>query len=139
MVSNVYNSCIVDMAHGRLDYSLDIFKVMLVTEKYAFDQRGHRRRSDVQHEAVGTGYTSGGAVVRVFISAPEDIEGVAIEFGSAEWTRASVVARGCVVYKSRGGLPTDDELVAFVDFGKDVASTDAAFTVSFSAPLTFRT
>jgi hypothetical protein len=46
------------------------------------------------------------------------------------WASSSITARAGVVYKSRGGAATADELVAFLDFVSDVTSTAATFTVT---------
>jgi hypothetical protein len=43
-----------------------------------------------------------------------------------------------VIYKHRGGASTADELVGYVDFGADIASTAGNFAVTFSTPLTIQ-
>jgi len=40
-----------------------------------------------------------------------------------------------VVYKSRGGASSADELVCYLDFGSDVVSTNGTFSVSVTSPL----
>ena len=57
---------------------------------------------------------------------------VDITLGGASWTTATITARYAVYYKARGGASSADELVAVVDFGSDVTSTAATFTLSAS-------
>jgi hypothetical protein len=50
---------------------------------------------------------------------------------------ATITAAGAVIYKARGGTADADELVAFIDFGGDVSSTGATFSVGVST-ITFQ-
>jgi len=61
-----------------------------------------------------------------------------ITFAITSWTTATITARAGVIYKSRGGLASADELVAYVDFGTDVTSTAGTFSVTISSPLRFQ-
>ena len=57
---------------------------------------------------------------------------VTLSFAAVSWSTATITARGAVYYKSRGGASSADELVAYVDFGGDVSSTGATFTLGSS-------
>jgi len=55
-----------------------------------------------------------------------------ISLGAASWTGATITARGAVYFKSRGGAANLDELVAYIDFVTDVASTNGTFNLTVS-------
>ena len=61
-----------------------------------------------------------------------------ISFSNPSWTSSTITARAGVIYKSRGGASSADELVAYVDFGADVSSTSGTFIVTFTGPLRFQ-
>lgn len=139
MPSLIYNSCIDDLAKGNIDFDTDTFKVMLVTSTYTPDKDTHLKRSSVTNEVSNSGtYASGGSASSVTVTKDTVNDRVDITFGSVNWTSATITARAAVIYKSRGGASSADELVAYVDFGSDVTSTNGTFTVTFSSPLRFQ-
>lgn len=139
MASLIYNSCIDDLAKGNIDFDTDTFKVMLVTSTYTADKDTHLKRSSVTNEVSNSGtYASGGSASSVTVTKDTVNDRVDITFGSVNWTSATITARAAVIYKSRGGASSADELVAYVDFGSDVTSTNGTFTVTFSSPLRFQ-
>jgi hypothetical protein len=120
MSSLVYNSGLEDALTGNIDFASDKFKVMLVGGGYA-PNRGHTK-ADVTDEVSGLGYVSGGADAQIVVTKGDDK--VDVEMGSASWQRATITARGAVYYKDGG------ELVAYIDFGSDVVSTNGEFSLS---------
>ena len=132
MASLVYNSCIDDMARGAIDFDTDTFKVMLVTSTYTPNKDTHDKRDDVTNEVSGTGYTAGGVASACTVTKDTANDKVTLSFAAVSWATATITARGAVYYKSRGGASSADELVAYVDFGGDVSSTGATFTLGSS-------
>lgn len=132
MASLIYNSCIDDMAKGAIDFDTDTFKAMLVTSTYAANKDTHTKRSDVTNEVTGTGYTTGGATSTVTVTKDTANDKVTISLGAVSWATATITARGAVLYKSRGGASSADELVCYVDFGGDVTATGATFSLGAS-------
>lgn len=51
---------------------------------------------------------------------------------AASWASSTITARYAVLYKSRGGASSSDELVCLEDFTSDKTSTNGTFTVTFS-------
>lgn len=138
MASLVYNSCIRDAVTGAIDFDTDTFKMMLVTSSYSAS-KAHAKRSDITNEVTGTGYTSGGNACSVSVAAVDNTNNdVEISFTVTSWTSATITARAGVIYKSRGGASSADELVGYVDFGSDVSSTNGTFAVTVSSPLKFQ-
>lgn len=132
MASLIYNSAADDMARGAIDFDTDTFKIMLVTSTYTANKDSHDKRDDVTNEVTGTGYTAGGATVACTVTKDTANDKVTLAFASTSWATATITARGAVIYKSRGGSSSADELVAYVDFGSDFSSTAATFTVGAS-------
>lgn len=136
MASLVYNSFMRDIATGSIDCDTDTFKMLLVTSSYTAS-KSHSKRSDVTNEvSSGNGYTSGGNACALTVSATDNLNNkVDISFNVTSWTSATITARGGVIYKSRGGSASSDELVGYVDFLSDITSTNGTFAVTVSTPL----
>lgn len=138
MPSLIYNSAVRDAAIGSIDFDADTFRVMLVTSTYAPNKDTHTKRSDVTDEVSGTGYTAGGGSTTATVTLDTANDRVDVSFSSVTFTTATITARAAVIYKSRGGLASADELVAYVDFNSDVSATAANFVTTFSTPLRFQ-
>lgn len=132
MASLVYNSAVDDMARGLIDFDTDTFKAMLVTSAYTPNKDTHDKRDDITNEVTGTGYTAGGTTCAVTVTKDTTNDKVTITLGSVSWSSSTITARGCVYYKSRGGASSADEIVAYNDFGGDVATTGGTFSVAAS-------
>ncbi len=132
MASLIYNSALDDMARNNIDFDTDTFKVMLTTSSYSEDKDADLKRSDITNEVTGTGYTAGGAAATVTVTKDTTNDRIDISLGAASWTTSTITARKAVYYKSRGGASSADEVVAVVDFGSDVTSTGATFSLSAS-------
>ena len=78
---------------------------------------------------VGTGYTAGG---KVLTGAAVSLDGdtAILDFSDPSWPDATITARGALIYNAT----QSNKAVAVLDFGADVASTAAAFTVQLPAP-----
>jgi hypothetical protein len=81
-------------------------------------------------EATGSGYTAGGQALAGF-SATLDGDTAVLDWTTdPSWANATITARGALIYNSSKG----NKAVAVLDFGADVTSTNAAFTVALPAP-----
>ena len=136
MASLVYNSFMRDVVTGAVDCDTDTFKMMLVTSTYTAT-KSHAKRSDVTNEvAAGSGYTTGGNACALTVAATDNVNNdVEISFSVTSWTSATITARAGVIYKSRGGASSADELVGYVDFLSNITSTNGTFAVTVSTPL----
>lgn len=136
MASLIYLSMLEDEARGAIDFDTDTFKAMLVQSGYTPNKTTHTKRSDVTSEASGTGYTAGGTAVTCTVAKVTGSNNVTLTFSNPSWATATISAAGIVIYKSRGGASTADELVAFGDFGGTITSSGGTFAVTFSSPIT---
>ena len=137
MASLIYNSCVRDANQGDIDFNTDTFKMMLVTSTYSASKT-HSKRSDITNEVTGVGYTAGGNAAAATVTLDNVNNRVDISWSITRWTTATITARAGVIYKSRGGLASADELVGYVDFGSDVTSTAGTFSVTVSSPLRYQ-
>jgi hypothetical protein len=132
MADLIYNSAIDDMARGAIDFDTDTFKIMLVTSSYTPNKDTHDRRDDVTNEVTGTGYSTGGSTIACTVTKDTGNDKVTLQFASTSWASSTITARAAVVYKSRGGASSADELVFYNDFDADVSTTNGTFTVAAS-------
>ena len=132
MVSLIYNSAIDDMARGAIDADTDSFKAMLVTSSYTPNKDTDLKRSAVTNEVSGTGYTAGGVASVCTVTKDTANDKVTLSFAAVSWASSTITARALVIYKSRGGASSADELVCYVDFGSDVSSSGGTFSVTSS-------
>lgn len=134
MASGVYPSAVRDAFIGNVDYDTDTFYGMLLVNTYTPDFDTHVKRSSLTaHEASGTGYTAGGSVISVTVSAfNTGTNTQSITLGGFTLSTSSVTARYCAYYKRRGGADTADELIGLNDFGSDKTSVAGDFVVNSS-------
>jgi hypothetical protein len=132
MASLIYNSFVDDMARGAIDLDTDTFKVLLVTSSYTPNKDTDLKRSAVTNEVSGTGYTAGGVTIACTVTKDTANDRVTLSFAAVNWATSTITARAAVIYKSRGGAASSDELVCYVDFGGDVSSSSATFSLGSS-------
>lgn len=127
-----YGNGLLNVLKGNVDFDNDTFKIMLTTSSYTPDQDAHDYRNDVTNEVSPSGtYVAGGAT----------LAGVSVTYDSASneariawtpdpsFTSATITARTAVIYKSRGGASSADELIAYCTESSDVTSTAGTFTI----------
>lgn len=128
-MSFIYSSAVDDILSGRIAFGTDRFRVMLVGEGYV-PRPSHRRRSDVRGEIIGEGYALGGLDIEIIKRpGPDKVD---ISLGGALLRESTLDARGAVYFKNNGGSPQDDELIAWIDFGRVVTSLHGDWTLSAS-------
>jgi hypothetical protein len=130
-----YGNGLLNVTKGLIDLDTDTFKMMLTTSAYTPNQDTHDFRDDVTNEVSGTGYSAGGATLSgVSVTYDSGSNEVRISWTDPTWATASITARTAVIYKSRGGAASADELLAYVTDSADVTSTADTFTVDLSSP-----
>lgn len=134
MASAYYNAGKKYHLNGAVDLDTDTLKVMLLTSTYSPNIDTHAFRSDLTNEVSGTGYTAGGATLASpSVTQDNTNDRAAFDAADTSWSTATITARYAVVYKSRGGLSSADELVCYFDFGSDYTSTAGTFTIQWHA------
>lgn len=135
MASLNFDSFWDDLARGNIDLDSDTFKAMVVTDAYTPNKGAHTKRSDVTNEASGAGYSAGGQVVTLSLTKDTVNHREDIAISDPSWPGATLTGRGIVVYKSRGGLASADELVCAVANATDIISTNGTWSFDVNAPL----
>lgn len=124
-----YGNGMKNILSGAIDLDTDTFRAMLSYSTYTPDQDTHDFRNDITGEVTGTGYTAGGVSVSAlqvtFDAASNEVRW---DHSDPTWTGASFSARYMVVYKSRAGGASADELVYYVNFGADEVVSSGTFT-----------
>jgi hypothetical protein len=134
MANVLYNSFKRDIANGSIDLDTDTIKLMLVTSVYVPNIDTHTKRSDITNEVVGVGYTAGGVTLaNKTVTVNNTTDKAVFDADDITIPNATITARGGVLYKSRGGLATADELIGYLDFVTDVVSTGGNFAITFDA------
>jgi hypothetical protein len=129
MASFAFNNLLPDAFKGLL-LDTDTYYVMLTASTYAADQDAHTKRSDVTNEVTGTGYTAGGQAIAPTFTKDTTNNRLQIVFPAVTWPSSTITARRAVYYKRRGGASSADELIAADDFGADVTTTAATFSLA---------
>jgi hypothetical protein len=129
-----FGNALLKALNKEINWSSDTIKVMLCTSAYTPDQDAHIYKSSVTNEVVGTGYTAGGATLgtkTINYTAGSNL--ITLDAADTSWTSATITARYAVIYDSTPGTDATDPLLAFVDFGQDIISTNGTFTISWNA------
>jgi hypothetical protein len=129
----LYGKGILSAYNKEIDLDTDTVKVALTTSSYTPDQDVHDYFNDVTNEVTGTGYTAGGATLgskTVTYTAGTNV--FAFDAADTVWSASTITARRAVVYVDTGTASTSP-LIMYVDFGADLASTAAAFTITWAA------
>lgn len=132
---NWYGAGLLAAVTGTIDLNTDTFKIMLTTSTYTPVKDTHDFRDDVTNEVSGTGYTAGGATLAgVSVTYDAATDQVQISWTDPTWSGSTITARTAVIYKSRGGASSADELLAYCTEAGDIVSTGGTFTVDLPAP-----
>jgi hypothetical protein len=133
MASLIYNNALWYLVKGNIDFDSDTFKTMLVTSSYTPNKDTDDFRNDVTNEVTGTGYTAGGITCTMTVAAIDTTnDRIEVTMAGGNWPSSTITAAGAVIYKSRGGASSADELVAYIDFGGNVVSAAGTFTLTDS-------
>lgn len=133
MASVIYNSFWDDLARGNIDLDTDTFRAMIVTNTYTENKDTHVKRSDITNEVTGTGYSAGGNTITVTVTKDTANDRIDISLGGTSWASSTIAnARKAIIYKSRGGAASADELVACIDNGSDVSTSSGTLTLTAS-------
>jgi hypothetical protein len=132
MASFLYNNAVSDFYAGNMQTG-HTYYVMLVTSSYT-PSRSHDKRNDITNEVVGAGYVANGTPIVVSITNDDAGNRTVISFNEPSWAASTITARRAVVYRSRGGASSADELMCCFDFGGDITSTAGTFALDQTTP-----
>jgi hypothetical protein len=105
----------------------DVYKIALFTSSATLSKATTAYATT--NEVSGTGYTAGGATLSGF-SVTLDTDTAILDWTTdPTWATSTITARGALIYNSS----RTNKAVAVLDFGSDITSTAATFTVTLPA------
>jgi len=128
----LYSSVHKKLANKEIDLDTDTIKVALCTSTYTPSQTTHDYFDDITNEVTGTGYTAGGATLGSKTVGTSGTTTFTFDAADTVWSTATITARYAIVYCSTGTASTS-ALIGYIDFGADVSSTAANFTITWNA------
>lgn len=132
--TKIYGPLIGNLFSKTVSWSADDIRVMLVTSSYTPDQDTHSFLSSVTGEATGTGYTAGGQALTSKTSSYDgSTNTLTLDAADATWANSTITARYAVIYDNTGANAASKPLLAYLDFGSDVASTAGNFVIEWDA------
>lgn len=120
------NSFKLDQLNG-LHQAADVYKIALYTSAATLSKA--TTAYTATGEASGTGYTAGGATL-AGRTAQLFTDTACLDFTDPVWANATITARGALIYNATRA----NAAVAVFDFGADITSTAASFTVDLPVP-----
>jgi hypothetical protein len=141
--AQIYNNALLEMAQGTLNFpttTTPTYKVMLIgaSPSYTFSKT-HVTIANVKAagatEVSGTGYVAGGSLIpSPGIATALNANAVEVSITDVVWGSSTITARGAILYAPTGNDATA-KVIAYVDFGANVSSSNSAFTIDFQTPL----
>jgi len=130
--SKFYSGFFRSLMNKEVDLDTDAIKLLLCTSSYTPDQDTHRYKSSITNEVTGPGYTAGGEAVSN-ITYSYDATGNVLSFSGdpVAWSASTITARYGILYDSTPSTDATRPLILFVDFGGNISSTAATFTVAW--------
>lgn len=133
MASLIYNRYIQGLGSSEFDFDgtpTQNVGVMLVTSTYVPNIDTHLDRADVTNEVVGSGYSTK-IDLTASVSMDTANDRLVITLPSTSWTTATITARAAIYFLDTGAA-ANDLLIAYNDFGTNISSTAATFTLNSS-------
>lgn len=127
IVAAVTNSYKQDVLNG-VHQPGDAYKIALYVAAAALSKS--TTAYSAANEASGQGYTAGGQAL-VGFTVGIDVDTAYLDWTTDPvWNAATLTARGALIYNST----RSNKAVAVLDFGADITSTAAPFTITLPAP-----
>jgi len=122
------------MASADIDFSADVFKIILMESGFVFDKDTHHGYADVSGNELPTlnGYTAGGAtLLNVALTENDASDRTDITWSNLSWTAAAGPigpSSGAIIYDDTDG---SDSIVGYIDFLNDYTQVaGGTFTVA---------
>jgi hypothetical protein len=132
--AHVYGNALLNLSKKVINLSTDALWIELLTSTYTPAQATHQYESDLtlaSNEVVGTGYTAGGQqLTSVTVAQSSDV--LTLSAANPSWASSTITARYAVVVDKTPGTAATNPLICYIDFGANVSSTAAAFTITWS-------
>lgn len=130
--SMFYGGFIRSAFNKEIDLDSDTLKLMLCSSAYVPDVDTHRYKNHITNEVTGPGYTAGGATLGT-VTVNYDTSGNIVSFTApaVTWPASTITARYGILYDATPATDATRPLILCVDFGGNISSTAATFTVAW--------
>jgi len=115
------------LATGVIDFSSDVFKIILMDTGYSFNKDTHALYADVSGDelADGNGYTTKGEILAGVSVTEDDTD----DRAEVTWNNKSWTASGGSIGPTPGAIiidesATDDPIIGYIDFGGEQTQAD---------------
>lgn len=133
VTAKLYGNMILKALNKEIDWDSDTIKIMLCTSSYTPDQDTHDYKDDVTNEVTGDGYTAGGATLAsktITYTAGTNI--AKLDAADVTWASSTITARYAVIYDAATGVDSTSPVIAYIDFGANVSTTNGDFVIQFN-------
>jgi len=125
MTSTIANKARYELAHGRIDFSTDTFKIILMASGFTFNPDTHHGYSDLSANelASGNGYSTGGNTLSgVSVTEDDSSDRTEITWANTTWTASGGdigPTPGAVIFDDTTTSPQADTIIGYIDFGTE--------------------
>jgi hypothetical protein len=135
ITAKLFCKAVLSMLNKEIDWAADTHKVALCTSTFTPNQDTMDYYNDLTNELTTTGgYTAGGATLgSPTITLDADTNIIKLDAADTTWSAATFTFRYAVIYDSTPGSDATNPIIGYVDFGADVGSTGADFTIQWNA------
>lgn len=133
MTTQASNEFKKELLDGNIDFSADVFKIILMASGFVYNRVTHGQYADVSASELptGSGYTVGGATLAGVALAQNDTTNQGtVDWNNAQWTASggSIVASGAIIYDD---THANDVIVGYIDFSGDQTTLNGGvFTIA---------
>lgn len=127
------NNCKYLLMRGDINFSADVFKIILMQSGFAFSRATHDEYADVSASELptGSGYTVGGQTLAGGALTRDDASNTTImSWNNPSWLAAAgdIVTQGAIIFDD---TLTGDPIVGYIDFGAALTTYEAGtFTIA---------
>ena len=126
-VTTISNKFKLLLLNKQIDFSNDVFKIILMNSAFVYDKDTHGLLADVAANqiATGNGYTQDAKILTGVAAAQDNVNDMAtVTWSDITWTAAGGSigpTGGAIVYDDTA---TDKPIVMCIDFGEDCTTAD---------------
>jgi hypothetical protein len=123
MATIVSNKLTFLLAKKVIDFSADVFKIILMGSGFVFNVDTHAGYADVSGSELptGNGYTAGGVTLAGVAVTQDDVDDrTEITWTNASWTASGGdigPSPGAIIYDDTPTTPVADPIIGYIDFG----------------------
>lgn len=130
MTTEASNKIKFELANGRIDFSSDTFKMILMDTGFVFDKDADHGYANVSGDELSTanGYTAGGITMSgVSVTEDDSNDYAEVTWNNVTWTASGGSigpTPGAIIYDDTPTSPQADPVVGYIDFGAEYTQID---------------